>query len=89
MKQRGVGEYTVEVVIRQIELEKILLPNFAAAVGTRHVGEMCGAFQTDRDVTGSATTLRSRPGPQPKSSIVKRSPPSMYCNIAAMFWPTS
>ena len=51
MKQRGVGEYTIEIVIRQIELEKILLPNFAAAVGTRHVGKMCGAFQTDCDVT--------------------------------------
>ena len=30
MKQRGVGEYTIEIVVRQIELEKILLPNFAA-----------------------------------------------------------
>jgi hypothetical protein len=49
MKQRSVGEYTIEIAIRKIELEKILLPNFAAAVGARHVGEMCGAFQTDRD----------------------------------------
>ena len=46
MKQRGVGEYTIEIATRQIELEKILLPNFATAVGTRHVGKMCGAFQT-------------------------------------------
>jgi hypothetical protein len=34
MKQRSVGEYTIEIAIRQIELEKILLPNFTAAVGT-------------------------------------------------------
>ena len=33
MKQRGVGEYTIEIVIRQIELENSCLPNFAAAVG--------------------------------------------------------
>src|SRR5271169_440673 len=53
MKQRGVGEYPIEMAIRQIKLEEILLPNFAAAVGTRHFGKMLGAFQTDRDVTES------------------------------------
>jgi hypothetical protein len=31
MKQRGVGEHAIEMVIRQIELEEILLPYFAAA----------------------------------------------------------
>jgi hypothetical protein len=31
MKPRGVGEYTIEIAIRQIELEKILLPNLVAA----------------------------------------------------------
>ena len=29
------------------------------------------------------------PGPQPKSSMVKGRSPSMYCNIAAIFWLTS
>ena len=62
MKQRGVGEYTIEIVIRQIELEKILLPNFAAAVGTCHVGKMCGAFQTDRDVTEFGSHFEVSPG---------------------------
>jgi len=33
MKQRGVSEHAIEAVIRQIELEEILLPYFAAAVG--------------------------------------------------------
>jgi len=37
----------------------------------------------------SAKTLRSRPGPQPKSRIVKGRSLSMCCNNAAMFWLTS
>src|SRR5262245_65857738 len=51
MKQRGVGEHAIEMVVRQIELEEVLLPYVAAAVGTRHYGQVLGAFQTDRDVT--------------------------------------
>src|SRR5271167_2585636 len=66
MKQRGVGEYTIEIVIRQIELEKILLPDFAAAVGTRHVDEMRGALQTDRDVTEFGDHFEVSPGPAAK-----------------------
>ena len=31
--QCGVGEYAIEMAIRQIELKKILLPYFAAAMG--------------------------------------------------------
>ena len=89
MKQRSVGEYTIEIVVRKIELEKILLPHFAAAVSARHVGEMCSAFQTDRDVTEFGNRFEVSSGPQPKSNIVKRVSPSMYCNIAAMFWLTS
>src|SRR5688572_262822 len=50
MKQRRVGEYAVEMAIRQIELEEILLPYFAAAVAARHYGQARGAFQTYRDV---------------------------------------
>ena len=66
MKQRSVGEYTIEIVIRKIELEKILLPHFAAAVGARHVGEMCGAFQADRDVTEFGNHFEVSPGPAAK-----------------------
>ena len=66
MKQRGVGEYTIEIVIRQIELEKILLPYFAVAVGTRHVGKMCGAFQADCDVTEVGNHFEVSPGPAAK-----------------------
>src|SRR5271170_4655806 len=72
MKQRGVGEYAIEIVIRQIELEEILLPYFAASIGARHRDEMCGAFQTYRDVAelgkhlevaaGSAAKIQYRVG---------------------------
>jgi hypothetical protein len=51
VKQRAVREYAIEMAIRQIELEEILLPYFATAAGTRHDGEMRGAFQTYRSVT--------------------------------------
>jgi hypothetical protein len=50
---------------------------------------MCSAFQTDRDVTEFGNRFEVSSGPQPKSNIVKRVSPSMYCNIAAMFWLTS
>lgn len=51
------------MAIRQIELEKILLPHFAAAVGARHYGQARGAFQTYRDVTefGECLEVASRP----------------------------
>jgi hypothetical protein len=51
MKRRRVGEHAVEMAIRQIELEEILLPYFPAAVSARHYGQARGAFQTYRDVT--------------------------------------
>ena len=46
MKQRGVGEHAIEIFFRQIELEEILLPYFAAAMGARHCGKVRGAVQT-------------------------------------------
>ena len=61
MKQRGVGEHAIEMVIRQIELEEILLPHFAAAVSTRHYGEAWSAFQTYRDVTEFGKYLEVAP----------------------------
>ena len=66
MKQRSVGEYTIEIAIRKMELEKILLPNFAAAVGASHVGEMCSPFQTDRDVTKFGNHFEVSAGPAAK-----------------------
>ena len=64
MKRRGVGEYAIEAVIRQIELEEILLPYFAAGMGVRHCGETrCCAFQPYRNVTefGKHLEVAARP----------------------------
>src|SRR3984957_13464700 len=66
MKQRGVGEHTIKIVIRQIELEKILLPHFAAAVSAGHVGEMCSAFPTDRAAPDFGNHLEVSPRPAAK-----------------------
>src|SRR5687767_4484015 len=74
MKKRGVGKYAIEMVIRQLELEEILLPNFAAAVGTRHMGEMRGAFQTDRDVTEFGKHLQIAPRPAAKIEYCETRP---------------
>ena len=62
MKQRRVGEHAVELSVRQIELEEILLPHLAAAVGARHRGEARGAFQADRDVAELGENLEVAPG---------------------------
>src|SRR5918995_3710180 len=66
MKQRGVGEYAIEMVVRQIELEEILLPYFAAAMGARHHGEMRCAFQTYRNVAEFGKHLEVAAGPAAK-----------------------
>src|SRR5947208_3069263 len=72
MKQRSVGEHAIEMVIRQIELEEILLPHAAAAVGARHCGEVRGAFQTDRNVTEFGKRLEVAPGPAAKIEYRER-----------------
>ena len=63
MKQRRIGEYSIEIVIRQTKLQEILLPYFAAAVGARHLDEMFGAFQTYCDVTEFGKHLEVAAGP--------------------------
>src|ERR1700676_4123040 len=63
MKQRGVGEYAIEMAIRQIELEEILLPYLAAAMGACHRGEMRGAFQAYRDVAQFGKHFEVAAGP--------------------------
>src|SRR5262245_59666028 len=72
MKQRGVGEHAIEMVARQIELEEVLLPYVAAAVGTRHYGQALGAFHTDRDVTEFGKHLEVAAGPAAKIEDFER-----------------
>jgi hypothetical protein len=50
---------------------------------------MSSAFQTDRDVTEFGNHFEVSPGPAAKVKYCERVSPSMYCNIAAMFWLTS
>src|SRR5579862_7373447 len=50
MEQRSVGEYAVESLRRQVELQEILLQDLAAAVCARHGGKARRALDADRDV---------------------------------------
>jgi hypothetical protein len=72
MKQRGVGEHTIEMFLRQCELKKILPPYFAPAMGTRHGNEMLGAFQTDRIMALLDERFEVAPGPAAKVEYCKR-----------------
>src|ERR1700719_2068938 len=63
MKQCRVGDHAIKTARRQVELEEILLPYFAAAVGARHRGEVRGALQTNRDMTAFGKRLEVAPGP--------------------------
>src|SRR5437762_13763769 len=72
MKQRGVGEHAIEMVIRQIELEEILLPYVAATVGACHYHEMRGAFQAHRNVAEFGKHPEVAPGPAAKIEYRER-----------------
>src|SRR5512135_179420 len=63
MEEGRIGEHTVEVVRRQVELEEVLLPHLATAVGTRHFGKAFGAIQTDGDVAERGAGLEVTPRP--------------------------
>src|SRR6516162_5054468 len=66
MKQRGVSEYAIEIVLGKIELEEILLPYFAAAISACHGGELRGAFQAYCDVAEFGKDLKVTPRPAAK-----------------------
>src|SRR5207248_1571719 len=72
MKQRRIGEHAVEMVVRQIKLEKILLPYFASAMGARHCSELRGAFQTYCAVTEFGKHFQVAPSPAAKIQYPKR-----------------
>ncbi len=72
MKQRGVGEHAVEIFFRQLELEEILLPYFAATIGACHRCKMPGAFQTDGDVTLLRKHLEIAPWSTAKIEYLER-----------------
>jgi len=46
MKERGIGENPMKVLVRQIEPEKVLVPSFAAAVSAGQFHKPKGAVQS-------------------------------------------
>lgn len=57
MEQLGVGEHPVEVRFGQFHLQEILPPDFASAVGARHVGQGWSPLEAD----GAVPPLRECP----------------------------
>jgi len=72
MKQRGVGEYAIEIVFGKIELEEILLPYFATAISACHGRELRGPFQTYCDVAEFGEDFKVTPGSAAKIEYCKR-----------------
>lgn len=72
VEKRRVGEYAIEMVLWQIELEKILSPYFATAVRAGHSGEAWGAVQTCRDVAKSDEDRQIPPRPAAKIEKLER-----------------
>ena len=58
MIQRGIGKYSTEICCREIELQEILLPDHAAAVGACHFDETRGTIQTDDHMTEAGEGLQ-------------------------------
>src|SRR5260370_12352051 len=63
MKQRGIGEYAVEMAVRQCKLEEVLLPYLAAAAGAGQGGKVGAAFQANRNAAELGKHLAITPGP--------------------------
>lgn len=61
VKERGVGEYAIEESARQVQREKILVQDFAAAVLARHGGEARGAVKPDHAVPERLEGLQVAP----------------------------
>jgi hypothetical protein len=72
MKQRSVGVHAIKMIVRQIKLEEILLPHFAATEGTRHPGKISGTLQTYSYVTKFSKYLEVATRPAAKIQDRKR-----------------
>jgi hypothetical protein len=62
MKQRRIGEDSVEMASRQIECEKILPPHLATAVNARHFDKARRPIEADRDVPKFGESLQIASG---------------------------
>jgi len=47
MEQRGIGEYAVEQGRGQVQFKEVLMPDFAAGVGARHLYKTRRAVEAD------------------------------------------
>src|SRR5687768_15193480 len=50
MKQRSVGEYAIEGLVRHTETQKVLAPDFTAAMAASHFDKTLGALQSHCDM---------------------------------------
>ena len=66
MKQGSIGEYAIEVSARQGELKKVLMPHFAAAIGSRHVDKTYGSLQPNGNMTKLRKNFQITAGPAAK-----------------------
>ena len=58
MEERGIGKDAVEIFRRQIQLQKILVPYFAAAVLSRQLDEALRSVQSDGFMSEIAKDLQ-------------------------------
>jgi len=82
MKQRRIGEDSVEMASRQIEWEEILPPHLATAVDTRHFDKTRRPIEADRNMpksgerlqisSGSATEIEQSEGTHATNVIQRR-----------------
>src|ERR1700753_571028 len=63
MEQRGVGENAVKVRVRQIQIQEVLPPYFAARCITRHGHEVLAAIEANHPMALCRVGIESSPGP--------------------------
>ena len=73
MEERGVGKNSVEILRRQIQLQKILVPYCAAAVLLRQLDEARRSVESDRVLSEIVKDLQIPAGPAAEVEYAKRS----------------
>ena len=72
MEQHRIGENPVKALGRQIQLQKILLPDLTTAVFARHLRELLRAIKPDSGVAHAREGLQITPRPTAKVENVER-----------------
>jgi hypothetical protein len=81
MEKRGVGENPIKPPFRQLEIEKVLIPDFTATMRASHFHEAPGALKPDRLMaelaerpqvtTGTAAKIQDGKGTLPLQMLQK------------------